>query len=143
MDRRAIDAGSSGEMSKQLPHDKLASIMSQSDVFVFPSYFEGFALVLLEAMAAGLPVLTTTATAAPDIVTEGRDGFVVPPGDVDAFIEKMTFCLNNRDWIAEMGPRARATAEKFSWDAYGDRWASILTEVMKFDHRTTRQLTTS
>jgi len=127
----------------KLPHDKLASIMSQSDVFVFPSYFEGFALVLLEAMAAGLPVLTTTATAAPDIVTEGRDGFVVPPGDVDAFIEKMTFCLNNRDWIAEMGPRARATAEKFSWDAYGDRWASILTEVMKFDHRTTRQLTTS
>ena len=113
----------------KLPHEKLASIMSQSDVFVFPSYFEGFALVLLEAMAAGLPVLTTTATAAPDIISERREGFIVPPGDLDALIEKMIFCLNNRDWVTEMSMHARAVAEKFSWDAYGDRWLKILTEV--------------
>jgi alpha-maltose-1-phosphate synthase len=111
------------------PHASVASIMSQSDVFVFPSYFEGFGLVLLEAMAAGLPVLTTTATAAPDIVTEGRDGFIIRPGDVDALVNKMNFCLSNRDLLAEMGARARATAETFSWDAYGDRWDDILKEI--------------
>jgi glycosyltransferase involved in cell wall biosynthesis len=47
--------------------------MAESDVFVFPSYFEGFALVLLEAMASGLPVITTTATAGPDITSHDQD----------------------------------------------------------------------
>lgn len=110
----------------QVPNAELASIMSQSDVFVFPSYFEGFGLVLLEAMAAELPVLTTTATAAPDILTEDKDGFIIKPGDLDALVNKMEFCLKNRGLLSEMGKRARATAEQFSWDAYGERWAEIL-----------------
>jgi glycosyltransferase involved in cell wall biosynthesis len=110
----------------KVPNSKLATIMAESDVFVFPSYFEGFGLVLLEAMAAGLPVLTTTATAGPDIVTDGIDGFITQPGDLEMLVSKMGFCLENRDRVAEMGANARATAERFSWDAYGDRWVQIL-----------------
>jgi glycosyltransferase involved in cell wall biosynthesis len=113
----------------KVPNTELARIMAESDVFVFPSYFEGFGLVLLEAMAAGLPVLTTTATAGPDTITEGSDGFIFSPGDLDVLICKMEFCLKNRDQIAQMGVNARATAERFSWDAYGDRWKAILKEV--------------
>ena len=79
-------------------------------------------------MAAGLPVLTTTATAAPDIVTQELDGFVIEPGNLDTLINKMEFCLKNRERIAEMGRAARKTAERFSWDAYGDRWEKILEE---------------
>ena len=59
-------------------------LLTECDVFVFPSFFEGFGLVILEAMACGLPVITTTATAGPDLITEGHDGFVINPGDVDA-----------------------------------------------------------
>jgi glycosyltransferase involved in cell wall biosynthesis len=105
---------------------ELATIMSESDVFVFPSYFEGFGLVLLEAMAAGIPVLTTTATAGPDIVTQEQDGWIIDPGDLEALINAMQFCLQNRDRIATMGENACATAQRFSWDAYGDRWRAIL-----------------
>jgi len=105
--------------------------MSESEVFVFPSYFEGFALVLLEAMASGLPVITTTATAGPDITTPGEDGWVIEPGKLDALIEAMRFCLENRDRVTEMGANARRTAERFSWDAYGDRWVTILQGVVK------------
>jgi alpha-maltose-1-phosphate synthase len=108
---------------------ELAGIMAESDVFVFPSYFEGFALVLLEAMASGLPVITTTATAGPDIISHDQDGWVIEPGNLDALIEAMRFCLENRDRVTEMGIKARATAEKFSWDAYGDRWIRILEAV--------------
>jgi len=108
---------------------ELADIMAESDVFVFPSYFEGFALVLLEAMASGLPVITTTATAGPDIVTEDGDGFIIEPGHLDALVEAMRFCLENRDRVTEMGANARRTAERFSWDAYGDRWMNILEAV--------------
>jgi alpha-maltose-1-phosphate synthase len=105
---------------------ELPELLRSCDVFVLPSYCEGFGLVLLEAMASGLPVLTTTATAAPDIVTEGRDGFIIESGDLDALVNKMEFCLKNRDRITEMGAAARATAERFSWDAYDDRWKGIL-----------------
>jgi len=127
----------------KVPNTELATIMSESEVFVFPSYFEGFALVLLEAKASGLPVITTTATAGPDITTPGEDGWIIEPGNLDALVEAMRFCLENRDRITEMGANARRTAERFSWDAYGDRWMAILTEVMNEttglrDYKTTR-----
>ena len=124
--RECRSSSSSVKIIGKVPNAELASIMSQSDVFVFPSYFEGFGLVLLEAMAAGLPVLTTTATAAPDIVTQELDGFVIEPGNLDALVNKMEFCLKNRERLAEMGRAAHKTAERFSWDAYGDRWQRIL-----------------
>jgi glycosyltransferase involved in cell wall biosynthesis len=113
----------------KVSNTELAGIMAESDVFVFPSYFEGFALVLLEAMASGVPVITTTATAGPDITTPGEDGWIIEPGNLDALIEAMRFCLENRDRVTEMGANARRTAERFSWDAYGDRWVEILQAV--------------
>ena len=113
----------------RVPHNEVPALMQQCTVFVFPSYFEGFGLVLLEAMACGLPVITTTATAGPDIVTEGEDGWVIEPGDLTSLVEKMTFCLEHPQIVREMGMHARRTAERFTWAAYGDRWMQILSEV--------------
>jgi glycosyltransferase involved in cell wall biosynthesis len=115
----------------RVPHKEVPALMQQCTVFVFPSYFEGFGLVLLEAMASGLPVITTTATAGPDIVTEGEDGWIIEPGDVASLVQKMTFCLEYPQIVREMGVRARSTAERFTWSAYGDRWMQILSEVCK------------
>jgi glycosyltransferase involved in cell wall biosynthesis len=77
-------------------------------------------------MASGLPVITTTATAGPDIITQNKDGWIMGAGDLDALVETMRFCLENRDEARGVGITARATAERFSWEAYGDRWAEIL-----------------
>jgi alpha-maltose-1-phosphate synthase len=123
-----LDGACAGFFGK-LSNTELAGVMAESDVFVFPSYFEGFALVLLEAKASGLPVITTTATAGPDITTPGEDGWIIDPGNLDALVEAMRFCLENRDRVTEMGANARRTAERFSWDAYGDRWVEILQAV--------------
>jgi glycosyltransferase involved in cell wall biosynthesis len=114
-----------------IPHVELPSLLQQCDVFVFPSYFEGFGLVILEAMAAGLPVITTTATAGPDIITQGHDGFIIEPGNVYALVNKMEFCLHNRDRVTAMGANARKTAERFTWDAYGDQWMGILEAAVR------------
>jgi glycosyltransferase involved in cell wall biosynthesis len=124
-----VSANGNVKILGKVPNPELAKIMAESDAFVLPSYFEGFGLVLLEAMAAGLPVLTTTATAGPDIVTEGVNGFIIEPGDLDALVSGMKFCLENREKIVSMGMNARETAEQFSWNAYGDRWAKILDSV--------------
>jgi glycosyltransferase involved in cell wall biosynthesis len=115
----------------RVPHEEVPKLMQQCTVFVFPSYFEGFGLVLLEAMACGLPVITTTATAGPDIVTEGNDGWIIAPGDVNSLVERMAFCLDHPHVVREMGRQARDTAERFTWTAYGDRWMQILEDVVE------------
>jgi glycosyltransferase involved in cell wall biosynthesis len=114
----------------KLPNAELARVMARSDVFVFPSYFEGFGLVLLEAMASGMPVITTTATAGRDIVEEEESGWVIEPGDLNALVQRMQFCLDNRKSLLEIGNRGRAIAEDFSWNAYGERWAKLLKEQL-------------
>jgi glycosyltransferase involved in cell wall biosynthesis len=112
-----------------VPHDEVSTLMQQCDALVFPSYFEGFGLVLLEAMACGLPVITTTPTAGLDLVAEGENGWVLEPGDLERLTETMTYCLEHQREIAEMGRQARATAERFTWSSYGDRWIQLLSEV--------------
>jgi glycosyltransferase involved in cell wall biosynthesis len=112
-----------------VPHDDVPRLLSQCDSFVFPSFFEGFGLVLLEAMACGLPVITTTSTAGPDIITRDHDGWVLEPGNLDRLVGAMEFCLKNRNRIAEMGSNARRKAEQFSWNAYGERWSKILPTI--------------
>lgn len=109
-----------------LPNEDLPQIMSQCDVLVFPSFCEGFGLVLLEALACGLPVITTEATAGPDLIQNGVEGLLIPSGDVEALARAMKFCADNPAKLNIMSIAARHCAEKYTWDAYGDRWRTLL-----------------
>jgi alpha-maltose-1-phosphate synthase len=112
-----------------VPHNELPALLRRCDVFVFPSYFEGFGLVILEAMACGLPVLTTTATGGLDVITDGQDGWVIAPGDVEGLVERMSDCLSDQGKVQEMGRCARMTAEHFTWAEHGRRWIELLTSL--------------
>lgn len=112
----------------QRPHGELPELLRQCDVLVFPSYFEGFALVLLEALASGMPIITTEATAGPDLITDGVEGRIIPTGDLSALCEAMQDFARPPDEIEEMSQATRRCAERFSWEAYGDRWQQILRE---------------
>lgn len=96
-------------------HAELVATYQASDLFIFPSVAEGFAHVLLESMACGLPVLSTTATAAPDLVTEGVDGFVVEPGASNALVSRVEWALSHRSELRDMREAARRKAEQFTW----------------------------
>jgi alpha-maltose-1-phosphate synthase len=102
-----------------LPHAEILAEMSRHHAFVFPSLFEGFGLVLLEAMACGLPLIATPHTAAPDILTEGREGFVVPIRDSAAIAEKLAWLAADEDRRQALSAAARARAGDFTWPAYG------------------------
>lgn len=112
------------------PHSKLPALFKQCDVFVFPSYCEGFGLVLLEALASGLPIITTDATAGPDLIQDGVEGFITPSGDIDRLCQAIRFFVDNPNKLSEMSRAARRCAEKFTWDAYGDRWNCLLEECI-------------
>ena len=113
----------------KVPHRELPNVLRQCDVLVLPSYFEGFGLVLLEALAVGLPIIATDATAAPDLITDGVEGYIIPVGDAEALQGAMQRFTTSSADLAVMSRAARSTAERFSWEAYGNRWMEILQQV--------------
>jgi starch synthase len=102
--------------------------MARSHVLVLPSLFEGFGLVMVEAMAAGLPVIGSTHSAAPDIIEDGVSGYVVRPDDVDALSDRLMSLARDRDLVGEMGRRAAERAREFGWDRHEDRLADLCRE---------------
>lgn len=94
----------------------IAQLLSQSDLFVFPSIQEGSALAVYEAMAAGLPVITTPN--AGSIVRDGQEGFITPIRDVEALCTHMQRLYEDAELRAYLSQAARKRAEDFSWDHY-------------------------
>jgi alpha-maltose-1-phosphate synthase len=118
-----------------VPHRELPAVLGQCDVFVFPSYFEGFGLVLLEAMACGLPILTTPATAGPELLEDPgathetlSAGAIVPIGDDERLIAAMLRYKDQPDLAYEEGRRAREIAETRTWSAYREQWLRLVGE---------------
>lgn len=111
-------------------HREVLAEMAAHDVFVFPSLFEGFGLVLLEAMAMGLPIITTAHTAGPDLITDGVEGFIVPIRSADAIASKLDWLRREPDRRAEMSARARARAREFTWEQYGESLAACVSSAL-------------
>jgi glycosyltransferase involved in cell wall biosynthesis len=88
-----------------------------ADVLVFPSFFEGFGLVVLEAMACGLSVITTEATVGRDVL-DNSCGRVLQTGDQHALTESLRWFSNNRGELPAMGVAARSKSEQFTWGSY-------------------------
>lgn len=101
-----------------ISHDELISLLHSSDVFVFPSLFEGFAFVIVEAMATGLPVITTPRTIGLDVITDNAEGFIIQPSDVDALYDKMKWFILHPDKCPEMGMRAHIKSKLLTWDNF-------------------------
>jgi starch synthase len=115
-------------LTGSVPHSTLNEYYSSASVFVFPSLVEGFGLVLLEAMACGIPVITTSNTAGEDIITDGVDGFMVPIRDVEALQEKIEWCYSHPQELADMGRAARQKAEQLTWELYRQKLAMVIKE---------------
>jgi glycosyltransferase involved in cell wall biosynthesis len=105
-------AGASVRLVGALPQKCVATQYHQSNVLAFPSVNEGMGMALLEAMASGLPIIGTDRTGAPDLITHGKEGFVVPARNIDALAEAILWCYRHPDETAAMGRAARAKVEQ-------------------------------
>jgi starch synthase len=112
----------------QIQHGQMASVYADCDVFVLPSLFEGFGLVILEALAAGLPVISTPHTGAIETIVNDRLGRIVPVAEVRPLVSAMQQYLDMRPERILVKDEAIKLKEKFSWEAYGDRWEKLLTD---------------
>ncbi len=109
-----------------LPHERILEIMRHHDVLVFPSLFEGFGLVILEALSQGIPVITTAHTAGPDLLTEGEDGFIVPIRSSEAIAEKFELLYRDCDLLEEMKKKALKKSREYTWQRYGGQLVSSI-----------------
>jgi len=97
-------------------HD-IPDILGDLDVFVLPSISEGFPLVVLEAMAAGKPVVATRSGGPDEMIRDGQDGFLVPPADAEALAAKICLLLEQPEWAATLAQEGqRKIARQFSME---------------------------
>ncbi len=110
---------------------ELASLLSASDVFLIPSGNESFGLSALEAMACGIPVLSSDVGGLPELNLDGETGFVVPVGDVEALAERTMELLLDRDLYAHMAAAAyRRATEDFDKERIVPRYEALYERVL-------------
>ena len=118
-------AGLPAKFMGYLRGERLSQAYASADIFVFPSRLETFGLVVMEAMAAGLPVVASRVGGVADVVSEGETGYVFDSGDVDGLVAGLRKITQSRAGMRQMGQQARAYAEAQSWDAVMDEVIEI------------------
>lgn len=103
----------------------------QADIFAFPSLEEGGPQVTYEAMAHGLPILTSPMGAG-SIVRDGIDGMIVSPYEQDAWVEALRKLASSPDLCTRFGDAARQRAQEFTWERVADRRAKLMLEKLKY-----------
>jgi len=109
--RRAEELGIAGTVDFRGLRRDVGPHYAAADFFVLPSRYEGFPNVLLEAMAAGLPVIATRVSGSEDAIEDGRNGILVPPGEAEPLLEALSALADNSRLREMMGAEARKTAE--------------------------------
>ena len=123
--RLAAELGAISEFTPKLPQEKLRAQYTWGDLFILPTIEDGYPMVLAQASAAGLPILTTPNGAGQDLVKDGVTGWVFPARETEAFVEKLRWCTEHRKELAQM---TRKISENFvprDWSQVASDFARI------------------
>ncbi|MFC1785509.1 glycosyltransferase family 4 protein, partial [Candidatus Neomarinimicrobiota bacterium] len=90
----------------------IGKLLDSCDIFVHPSYDEGFGIAVVEAMHAGKPIIASNIGALPELIDDGYSGILINPFDADLWSEKITYLLNNQDESIKLAKRAKEKAKR-------------------------------
>ena len=120
-----------------VPMSETAGFYQRADIFVLPTYAEAMPVSVMEAMAAGLPIVTTPVGGIPEIIDDGKEGFLYPCGDVDALAEKIERLITDQTTRERMGKLARKRVlDQMNFDKYIDELEFEIERVRKGNHLT-------
>lgn len=112
------------------PTNRIFDCYRESDLLILTSEYEPFGLVIPEAMSCGLPVISYKSPYGPEtIITDGQDGFLVPLGDKELFVERLSLLMGDLDIRHDMGLRAIISAQRFSADIIMPIWKKLFEEL--------------
>lgn len=120
--------GQHGRVLGSVPHQEVLRQMREHHVLVFPSLFEGWGLVISEAMSQGLPVITTPNTAAPTLIEHGVNGWIVPIRDSAAIVEILDAIISTPSLLESAGRAARVKAASWQWADYRQALVQLVSE---------------
>jgi glycosyltransferase involved in cell wall biosynthesis len=112
------------------PHEQLPQALNAADALVLPSVAEAFGLVLVEAMACGLPVIASRAHGPAALVADGSTGWLIPPDDEDALVDALLVAANGRKERRARGRRAQTASRRYDWAEIAGRFASLYEELL-------------
>lgn len=108
----------------------------ESSIFVLSSRYEGFGMVIIEAMACGVPPVSFTCPCGPrDIINDGKDGLLVENGDIEGLAEKICYLIEHEDVRKEMGRSARTSVERFKIEHIAQQWKELFESVLESRNR--------
>jgi glycosyltransferase involved in cell wall biosynthesis len=110
----------------QRPHRAVRELMLACDVLVLPSIVEGRAIVQMEALSCGLPIVVTPNAGAEDLIEPGRTGFLIPIRAPEALAERIDWIADHRDWIDDTRPAIIEKARQSNWRRYSDKVLSVV-----------------
>ena len=113
-----------------LPATGVRDLLQQADAFVLPTLADSMPRAVIEAMAAGLPAITTDCSGYQDLIEDGVNGFIVPAGDAGAIAARLRLLSQDPGLRLRMGRAARATAERNTWEHYEERFRTALREFL-------------
>ena len=112
------------------PHEQLPQALNAADALVLPSVAEAFGLVLVEAMACGLPVIACRAHGPAEIVADGRTGWLIPPDDEHALTDALLSAATSDEERRARGRRAQTDSRRYGWTEIAPRFASLYEELL-------------
>ncbi|KOP65415.1 hypothetical protein AMS62_09220 [Bacillus sp. FJAT-18019] len=108
----------------------IAEIMSLADMFIFPSRYEPFSLVILEAMASGLPVITSSKCGAVELLSDDSAVVMEDPDDTETLVSALRELLSNKGRLETMSLRAREDARKNSWGSMSNQYMNLINRTL-------------
>jgi len=128
---RELNIADSVSLTGGLAKEKVAQLMAAADIFVLPSRLESFGLSLLEASAAAVPVVCSSAGGIPEVFTDGVNALLYPPGDDDAMAKAIIRLIQDRELAKKISVNAIETAKRFTWETAAERTLRVYEEVLR------------
>lgn len=129
--QEAVDLGLQGRVTFTGRREDISDILSTLDIFVLPSVTEGLPLTILEAMAAGKPIVATRVGGIPEVIVDGKTGIIVPPKDPEAMAVALASLLGGREKMAKIGLAGqKLVKDKFTIDTMVERTMNLYSQLL-------------